>query len=92
MFPTMVELGKDTSMDVLREIWSGFSGVLDIAIPRTDAFAQASWEGRPLSYLGGKIRPEARRFNMLATEVEQRIRELAIERGEDDERPQRELV
>ncbi len=90
--PTMVELSKEGSLDVMKELWAGFSGVLDTAIPRSDAITLASSEGLPLSHLGGRLWPEARRFTLLAVEIENRIRDLGPEQGEEDERPRRELV
>lgn len=90
--PTMVELAKGASLDVMRELWAGFSGVLDTAIPRSDEITTASAEGLPLSHLGGPLRPEARRFALLAAEIEGRIAELDGKEGSDDVRPRRELV
>lgn len=68
--PTFVELKKDTSRTVMDELWTGFSGVLDTMIPRADVFPIASQRGVPLSFLGGPLTPEARRFDQLAAELE----------------------
>jgi chromosome partitioning protein len=92
ILPTMVELTKKVSLDVMEHLWSGFSAVLDTAIPRAEIFARASQEGLPLSFLGGQPPPEARRFALLATEVEARVRQLSRQEGEGDEQPRRELV
>lgn len=89
--PTMVELSKDYSQSSLVALWSGFGGVFDTVIPRADALGQASHLGLPLAYLGGKLPPEARRFEQLAAEVESIVE--AKQRSEENvERPRRALV
>ena len=90
--PTMVELNNPNSLDVMQKLWGGFSGVLDTAIPRSDVINMASAEGIPISHLGGPLRPETRRFAMLASEIENRIREMGATEGDEDERPRRELL
>jgi len=90
ILPTMVELTKPPSLEVMGTVWSGFGGVLDTMIPRADAFAEASQRGIPVGFAGGKRPPEARRFDMLVTELENRISEAAT--GGEDEQPQRELL
>ena len=89
ILPTMVELSKSPALDVMGTIWSGFGGVLDTMIPRADAFALASQNGIPVGFLAGKTPPEARRFDMLASELEGRIDESS---GGEDEQGQRELL
>ncbi len=76
ILPTMVEKHKDNSLAVLGDLWSGFSGVLDTAIPRAEIFAEASRKGLPVAFLGGRPSPEARRFDMLAAEVENTVLRL----------------
>lgn len=92
ILPTMVERTKEAAQSVLTEIWSGVEGVLDTTIPRADVFGQASLTGLPLSYLGGPLSPEARRFELLAAEIEGLIAQLKEGAGAHDERPQRELI
>lgn len=70
---TMVELKKDASREVAETMWKGFSGVLDTLIPRADVFLGASHRGLPLAFLGGPPNPEARRFELLAAELEELI-------------------
>ena len=89
---TMLDFKNEASLDVVREVWRSFDGVLDTVVPRSKEFANASWEGLPVSHLGGPLRPEARRFEMLSSELMGRIAELATEVGGIDERPRRELV
>lgn len=90
ILPTMVELSKAPSLDVMGTVWSGFGGVLDTMIPRAAAFAEASQLGIPVGFVAGKRPPEARRFDMLVTELENRIGEAST--GGEDEQPQRELL
>ncbi len=74
---TMVDKTKDPSMGVLIDAWSELAGVLETTIPRADVFAEASQIGLPLGYLGGPPSPEARRFDLLAGEVESLIIQAA---------------
>jgi chromosome partitioning protein len=89
---TMLDMRSEASLDVMREVWRSFDGILDTVVPRSPEFAAASWEGLPVSHLGGRLRPEARRFEMLSSELMARITELSAEAGGIDERPRRELV
>jgi chromosome partitioning protein len=70
VLPTMVDLQKEASRGVMEQVWSGFGGVLETMIPRAEVFLNASQLGLPLAFLGGPLGPEARRFDMLATELE----------------------
>jgi len=70
---TMVELKKENSREVAESLWKGFSGVLDTLIPRAEVFLGASHRGLPLAFLGGPPNPEARRFDLLASEIEELI-------------------
>ncbi len=90
ILPTMVELSKTPSLDVMGTVWSGFGGVLDTMIPRAEAFAEASQKGIPVGFMAGKRPPEARRFDLLVTELETRIGEVST--GGEDGQPQRELL
>jgi chromosome partitioning protein len=89
---TMVERTKEPAQAVLSQVWSGFEDVLDTVIPRADVFALASLKGVPIGFLGGRLSPEARRFELLASEVEARIAALKQPEAGDAERPQRELI
>jgi len=90
ILPTMVELEKAPALDVMGAVWSGLAGVLETMIPRADVFAQASQLGLPVAFLAGKPTPEARRFGLLANELDARIADFAT--GGEDEQPQRELL
>ena len=92
LVPMMSRLDHETGMEVLGEIWSGFGNVTETAIPRADVFLTASQRGVPLSFLGGPLAPEARRFDLLALELEERIQALGEGERDEDERPERRLV
>lgn len=89
---TMVQLHQDTSFQVMKSIWGSLTGVLETYIPRADVFSIASEKGLPVAFLGGKYPPEALRFELLATEIENIIQELGGITGETDGRQQRELL
>lgn len=67
---TMVELKKESSREVAEAMWTGFNGVLETMIPRAEVFLSASQKGLPLGFLAGPTNPEARRFELLAAELE----------------------
>jgi chromosome partitioning protein len=89
ILPTMVQLDSDPSLNVMSAVWSGFGGVLDTVIPRSEVFTEASELGIPLSFLGGRTRPEARRFTLLSDEIEARINQMT---GVEDDNEHRRLV
>lgn len=89
ILPTMVQLDNDPSLNVMSAMWSGFGGVLDTVIPRSQIFTEASEIGIPLSFLGGHTRPEARRFTLLSDEIEARINQMT---GVEDDKEHRRLV
>jgi chromosome partitioning protein len=93
ILPTMVQKTAEASMGVLVELWSGFGGVLETTIPRAEIFATASQSGLPVGYLGGPISPEVRRFELLATEIDQ-VLAKRIKGTEADRvgQPRRELI
>ena len=78
---------------VLSEMWNGFPDTLETVVPRTEAFARASTLGIPVGFLGdGAGAPEARRFELLADEVEARMNRLhGIERVHEAQ-PARQLL
>jgi chromosome partitioning protein len=88
----MVQLQKDVSFNIMSTAWSSLPGVLETYIPRTDIFHLASEKGLPVAFLQGRCPPEAKRFEMLATEIKTIIQNLGGDMGADDERPQRELI
>lgn len=94
VLPTMVDLKNAPSHTVLMELWEGFSGVLQTMIPRTSVFADASAQGAPLAYLPGALAPEARRFELLANEIEDLIGRYSPDhkRSAAHDRPARQLL
>lgn len=90
LLPVMVDIKDEASQDVLSELWSGFSAVLETTIPRAAVFQEASRIGLPLSFLGGRRAPEARRFELLASEIRGRIASTGETDGETQ--PQRQLI
>lgn len=89
---TMVQLHQETSFEVMKAAWGSLSSVFETYIPRADVFSIASEKGLPIAFLGGKYPPEALRFELLATEIENTIQELGGLTGEANERQQRELL
>jgi chromosome partitioning protein len=93
ILPTMVQKTAEASMGVLVDLWNGFGGVLETTIPRAEIFATASQTGLPVGYLGGPISPEVRRFELLATEIDQALVKRAKGTEADGAvQPRRELV
>lgn len=92
LLPTMVQLADRASLNVLTAAWTGLAGVLETCVPRSAVFLRASELGLPVGFLAGRVPPEARRFDQLATEIEAIIARYEAEDGGDDERSQRELV
>lgn len=92
LLPTMVDKEASVAMNVMVELWTGFASVMDTVVPRAEIFAEASQEGLPVGYLAGALRPEARRFELLAEEVERTMDVLTGKDGSDVSRPRRELL
>ncbi len=89
---TMVELRREASREVAESMWSGFDGVLDTMLPRAEVFLSASEQGLPLGFLAGPTSPEARRFELLAAELESLITTFEGTHGTTEARPQRQLL
>jgi chromosome partitioning protein len=92
ILPTMVRLREDASLNVMNALWGGFSGVLETAIPRAEVFASASDKGLPVAFLAGPVSPEARRFELLAAEIDTIVAKRSGVTGEGHDRPQRTLL
>lgn len=92
ILPTMVQKTAEPSLDVLLELWSGFGGLLETVIPRSPVFLEASRAGLPIGYLGGPLSPEARRFELLAAEVEGIIQKRTGMEADRAGRSRRELL
>ncbi|MBK7861256.1 MAG: ParA family protein [Archangiaceae bacterium] len=90
LLPTMVELRKEPSREVMEELWGGFAGVMESTVPRAEVFAAASSRGVPVAFLEGPLSPEARRFESLAVEVETTLNQGAAHAAE--QRPARQLL
>ncbi len=92
ILPTLVERDRTAALGVLGEIWNGFPDALETIVPRAEAFARASEQGIPVSFLAGAVTPEARRFDLLADELDVRMdRILGMERP-DETKPARQLL
>jgi chromosome partitioning protein len=77
ILPTLVERERADTHGVLSEIWNGFPDALETIVPRTEAFARASSLGIPVAFLAGHAgSPEARRFDLLADEIETRMNRI----------------
>jgi chromosome partitioning protein len=92
ILPTMVDKSSGDAVAALGQVWEGQSRVLETVIPRVPAFAEASRKGVPVSFLPGRGVPEARRFDLLAAELEEGMDRLTRTEGGADERPERELL
>lgn len=92
LLPTFVDLRGDVGAEVMGQVWAGFGGVLETSIPRAETFGEASLRGLPVGFLAGRVRPEARRFELLALEIEQRIAVTLDTEGAADEQPERALI
>jgi len=91
ILPTMLDRTDESAQTVLFEVWGDVEGILETVIPRHEIFARASLTGLPLAFLAGRPTPEARRFELLAREIEAML-ENRNEVKTDDERPQRSLL
>jgi len=89
---TMVELRREGSREVAEALWGGFEGVLETMLPRAEAFLAASHKGLPLAFLAGPVSPEARRFELLATELQNLIATFEGTHGTTEARPERQLL
>jgi len=93
ILPTLVERERSGSHTVLSEIWNGFPDALETIVPRTEAFAHASALGVPVGFLGGGAgAPEARRFDLLADEIEGRMNRLDGMERVHEAQPARQLL
>jgi chromosome partitioning protein len=79
---TMVDKNLPGTHGILGEMWNGFPGVLETIVPRSESFAVASGSGVPIAFLSGATNPEARRFVVLADELEERMKRLGGEPAE----------
>jgi chromosome partitioning protein len=90
---TLVDKDLPGTRAILAEMWNGFPGVLETIVPRSPAFATASGSGVPIAFLSGQTNPEARRFEVLADELEARMNRLAgATEPLDEAQPVRQLL
>jgi chromosome partitioning protein len=93
ILPTLVDRDRSGGHGVLSEIWSGFPDALETVVPRSDAFTRASALGVPVGFLGGDAGgPEARRFDLLADELEGRMSRLDGTEKMHEAQPARQLL
>jgi chromosome partitioning protein len=93
ILPTLVERERAGSHGVLSEIWNGFPDALETVVPRSESFVRASALGIPVGFLGGDAGgPEARRFDLLADELEGRMRRLEGTEKVHEAQPARQLL
>jgi chromosome partitioning protein len=93
ILPTLVERDRAGSHGVLSEIWNGFPDSLETVVPRSESFARASALGIPVGFLGGDAGgPEARRFDLLAAEIEGRMNRLDGTEKVHEAQPARQLL
>ena len=93
ILPTLVERDRAGSQGVLGEIWNGFPDALETVVPRSEAFARASALGIPVGFLSGDAGgPEARRFELLADEIEGRMSRLDGTEKVHEAQPARQLL
>jgi chromosome partitioning protein len=90
---TLVDKNLPGTRAILAEMWNGFPGVLETVVPRSEAFATASGSGVPVAFLSGHAKAEARRFEVLADELEARMNRLAgVPERVDEAQPVRQLL
>jgi chromosome partitioning protein len=90
--PTLVDKSKPGTTAILSELWTGFPGLVETFVPRADAFIQATESGVPVSFLSGPSSPEARRFEILAVELDSRMSRLAGAEKIDESQEPRQLL
>jgi chromosome partitioning protein len=93
ILPTLVERERSGTHTVLSEMWNGFPDTLETVVPRTEAFARASALGIPVGFLGASAgESEARRFHLLADELEARMNRLQGMERVHEAKPARQLL
>jgi len=93
ILPTLVERDRAATHSVLGEIWNGFPDTLETVVPRSEAFIRASELGIPVGFLGGGAgAAEARRFGLLAEELEERMNRIDGMERVHEAQPARQLL
>jgi chromosome partitioning protein len=93
ILPTLVERERPGTHTVLSDVWNGFPDALETVVPRSEVFARASVLGIPVGFLAGEAgSPEARRFALLADELETRMSRAAGMEKVHEAQPARQLL
>jgi len=89
---TMVDKSSPVALGVVGEIWGDFPATLETIVPRAEVFGRASAAGVPVSFLAGAASAEARRFQLIAEELEGRMDRLEGKETRDEAQPPRRLL
>lgn len=93
ILPTLVERQRPGTHEILSEMFNSFPHTLETAIPRTEAFARASALGIPVGFLANSAGgPEARRFQLLADELDAKMDRLLGMEKVHEAQPARQLL
>jgi chromosome partitioning protein len=92
ILPTMVDKERPGAMSLLTQVWQGFPDTFETIVPRAEVFTRASESGIPVGFLGGPRAPEARRFELLADEVDTRMNRDQKQEGDGEAQPARQLL
>ena len=81
----MLQRKSRSSLEVLTSAWGALDpeAVFETVIPRREEYLEASLRGVPVAFLGSRLRPEERRFQLLAREILDRIPTGSREENED---------
>ncbi len=71
----MFDRGSEASLSVVQAAWQHFDPkvLLEVVVPRSHAYLEASLHGVPVAFMAKGRHPEGRRFTMLAQEVLDRL-------------------
>jgi chromosome partitioning protein len=92
ILPTMVDISKKSSQEVLATIWNGFANVFDTVIPRADVFAEASRCCRPVSLMGGAKSPDTQKLEIVAAQIEAKVDRIMNQEKGDAQAAPRDLI
>ncbi len=92
ILPVMVDMATPASQEVLSTIWSGFSGVFDTVIPRSELFARASREGLPLCFLGGTKSADVQKLEIVACQIQAEVARVMNEENGEADTSSRQLI
>jgi len=92
ILPTMVDISKTASQEVLAAILNGFGNVFDTVIPRAEVFAEASRCCRPVSLMGGAKSPDTQKLEIIAAQIEANVDRIMNQEKGDAQTAPRDLV